>query len=147
MSAQAAPAVGRVMVRKSHGKAANGFLVARGTFVVTAPDSFGSQSGIVVHLTDASSLDVSETFAASECHTSKHGRVRCRRSDDVSTQAKFNPKPAAPGHYRFGVRLGHRTVPGPLGAPVTLTVTDDAFVDRVGAMTACHDVAAGMSCP
>ena len=52
-----------------------------------------------------------------------------------------------PGEYRFLVRLGHRSVPGPLGAPVTLTVTDDVSVDRVGAMTACHDVAAGMDCP
>jgi len=42
--------------------------------------------------------------------------------------------------------MKHLAIQGPFAAPVTVTVSDDVAIDRVGTLVACRDSGAGMSC-
>src|SRR6185312_7411117 len=79
---------------------ANGGVLVRGRLSVPPPDAFGGSAGVSIHVTDGGTLDTTVVFAAAECATSASGRVRCRRADDPSTQAKFRPRRATPTLFK-----------------------------------------------
>jgi hypothetical protein len=139
--------VAAVAVRKSgHGHATNGGVMARGTFITPAPDAFTASAGIAAHVTDGLGLDTLVTWGADECKTSARGRVLCRKASDPSTQAKFRRVRGSSSIFVFRVQAKHLAIQGPFAAPVTVTVTDDAAIDRVGTMHACQESPAGMAC-
>ena len=110
----------------------NGHVIFRGSLTTNPPDTVAVTQGLGVHVGDAATLAVDETFDPSECKTT-HGGFHCRKSDDPSTQAKFRGK----GAMRFNVRLGKCAIAAVPVAPVTVTLTTDGMIDRVGSMGSC----------
>ena len=123
-----------------------GGMIVRGTFPVVAPDTFGAAAGVTVRVTDATNLDVTVEWNASECGTFRHGRIVCRSTNDPASQAKFLPLVRHPGVVKYKLRLAHLDVSGPVTAPITVRVTHDGTVDRVGAAGICRDVPVGQTC-
>jgi hypothetical protein len=143
-SADAAITIVRVSLHNAvPSTASNGHVIVRGT-LTTDPtvDTFGVSQGLAVHVTDAGTLAVDETFDSSECKSGRSG-IRCKKSDDPSTQAKFRGKPASLG---FNVRLGRRSIDAVPVAPVTITLTTDGMIDRVGSAGSCKTHAVGARC-
>ena len=120
----------------------NGHVIFRGTLTTITGDTFGVSEGLGVHVGDAGSLALDETFVPSECKGS-HGNVKCKKSDDPSTQAKLRGKG---GTVRFNVRLGKRAIDAVPTAPVTATLTTDGAIDRVGSMATCKTTAVAARC-
>jgi hypothetical protein len=140
-------AVRQALVRTGgRGRAHIGGIVVRGTFPAAPPDAFGATAGVTVRVTDATGVDVSVEWGASECGTFRHGRIVCRSASDPASQAKFLPLMAHPGIYKYKLRLAHLDTAGPVTAPLTVTVTHDGAVDRVGAAGLCREVPAGQTC-
>src|SRR6185436_1616006 len=110
----------------------NGTIAVRGTFPVSAADSFSGAAGIVAHVTDAAGLDSSFTWSASECGTYRRGRIVCRSISDPASQAKFRPLAKTPGVIKFSLRIAHLSTSGHITPPLGVTITDDAAIDRVG---------------
>ena len=123
-----------------------GGIAVRGTFPVAPPDTFGASAGVTAHVIDVSGVDVSVSWSASECGTFRRGRIVCRSTNDPATQAKFIPLASAPGIFKYKLRLAHLGASGPVTAPLTVTVTHDGAVDRVGAAGFCRDIPAGQTC-
>jgi hypothetical protein len=123
-----------------------GGIAVRGTFPVAAPDALGATGGITAHIKDADALDVTVVWSASECGTFRRGRIVCRSTSDPATQAKFRPLPSAPGIFKYKLRLAHLSAAGPIVLPLSVTVTGDGAIDRVGAAGACRDIPAGVVC-
>src|SRR5262249_53942985 len=122
-------------------------VIARGR-IVTDPsvDDFDVSDGLGVHVVDAASLDVTVAFLSSECTASHGGRFRCGRSDHPATQVKFRCLKSSHVAYRYLVRLGHVSLPTSLTAPVTLTLTTNDVVDRVGSSDTCSATSSGLVC-
>jgi len=140
-------ALTRVGVKASNGKTdANGGVLVRGMLSIVAPDTFGASAGLSVRVTDGGSLDTTLAWSASECVTSRTGRIRCRSAADPATQANFRSRRATPGVYKVMVRLAHLPIQGPFAGPVQITVTDDVMMDRVGTMATCHGSRVRLSC-
>ena len=136
-----------VLVRKSgHGRNANGGIMVRGTVKPPTSDVFSATMGIALHVTDGAGLDTVVAWGADECRVSHRGRIFCRMASDPSTQAKFRPARDGAGSYGFRAQMKHLAIQGPFAAPVTVTVSDDVAIDRVGTLVACRDSGAGMSC-
>jgi hypothetical protein len=111
----------------------NGHLVFRGSLKADASAPFApTTQGLGIHVVDAGTLALDETFDPGECAT-KHGATRCKKSAAPSTQAKFRGKR---GSTRFIVRLGDQSIAAVPTAPVTVTMTINA-IDRVGTVGAC----------
>jgi len=124
----------------------NGSIAVRGTFPVSAADSFSGAAGIVAHVTDAAGLDASFTWSTSECGTYRRGRIVCRSISDPASQAKFRPLVKTPGLIKFSLRIAHLGTSGHVTAPLGVTVTDDAAIDRVGSASVCRTVRGGQTC-
>ena len=141
----AALAPARVLIHKSrHGATDNGTIFVRGTFHVGAGDAFTAAAGVAVHLTDSGTLDVASSWKPAECRTARSGRIQCRGASDPSLQLKV--RPLASGMWRFVVRLGHLSMQPSFAAPIAVTITDDASIDRFGSMAACHSMPSGIAC-
>ena len=121
-------------------------VAARGTFPVAAPDAFGATAGVTVHVNDTLGFAASFAWSASECGTFTRGRIICRSATDPSTQAKFRPLPSAPGVFKYKLRIGHLSLSGALTEPVSVTVTGDGAIDRVGAAGVCRRIPSGIQC-
>lgn len=119
---------------------------ARGTFPVVAPDAFTATTGLTVRFSDAAGFDVSFAWSASECGVYKRGRIICRSVADPSTQAKFRPLASAPGVFKYKLRLAHLSLSGDVVEPVSVTVTGDGAIDRVGAAGVCRRIPTGIQC-
>src|SRR4029434_1411495 len=96
--------------------------------------------GLVVRVNDAATFDTSFAWSASECGTFKRGRIICRSAADPSTQAKFRPLASAPGVFKYKLRLSHLSIAGDVVGPVSVTVTGDGAIDRVGAAGVCRRI-------
>jgi hypothetical protein len=143
----AALVIRHALVKKSAGASGrNGGLVVRGTFMVPPPDAFTTSAGVTAHVQDPLGMDVTFAWNASECATSPRGKIVCRRAGERASQAKFRPLGSTPHLYKFSLRMAHLAMPGPFASPLTLTLTDDAAIDRVGAMATCHALPAGLTC-
>jgi len=121
-------------------------VLARGGFAALPPDAFSASAGLAVHVTDAGGLDTLVSWAASECKTSHRGVVHCRNAKDPSTRVVVRPVAHMAGHFTVSLRLSHLQITGPFAAPVTVTVTDEVFIDRVGTMSTCRVSHSGMRC-
>ena len=119
---------------------------ARGTFPVSAPDAFGTTEGITVRVNDATSFTTSFAWSAAECTVQKRGRILCRSTADPSTQAKFRPLASAPGTFKYKIRLAHLSLSGDVVEPMSVTVTSDGAIDRVGAAGVCRTIPTGIQC-
>jgi hypothetical protein len=119
--------------------ASNGHVIFKGSLTA---DALGTAQGLGVHVGDAGTLAVDETFDATECRT-VHAGFKCKKSADASTQAKFRGKA---GSFRFTVRLGRRAIDAVPVAPVGVTLTTDGMIDRVGAAASCKTSAVGARC-
>jgi len=141
--------VTRAAVRRyPHARSANGGVEVRGSFTPPAsgPGAFGAAQGVAVRVTDGLTLDESQAWEAAECRTNRTGRrVLCRATGNPSTQAKLRVRPGG-GDMRFTVRLGHLALAAPFGAPVTVALTSDGTIDRVGTLAACRVLPAGLAC-
>jgi len=122
--------------------ASNGHFIVRGKLTAAPADAFGVTDGLGVHVGDAGTLALDETFDANECKGGRGG-VRCKKSTDPSTQAKFR---GHNGAFRFAVRLGHRTIDAAPVAPVAVTLTTDGMVDRIGSLASCKTSGGGAHC-
>jgi hypothetical protein len=143
-AADASIALARVILHTSvPPTASNGHIVFRGT-LTTAPglDTFGVTQGLGVHVTDVATLVVDETFDPNECK-SGHAGVRCKKAADPSTQAKLRGKA---GSLRVNVRLGQRAIDAVPVAPITVTLTTDGMIDRVGSAGSCKTNSVGARC-
>src|SRR5262249_31636767 len=136
-----------VLVRKSgHGKASNGGIMVRGTFTPPSSDVFSAAMGIALHVTGGAGMEQVVAWSGDRGRASRGGRILCRSASDPSTQAKFRPARKGAGTYGFRAQMKHLAMQGPFAAPVTVTVSDDVAIDRVGTLVSCRDSAAGMSC-
>jgi hypothetical protein len=123
-----------------------GGIAVRGTFPVSGTDTFGAASGLAVRVTDAVGVDVRVEWAASECGTFRRGRIVCRSASDPASHGKFLPLATSPGVLKYKLRLAHVGAVGPVTPPLTVTLTHDAGVDRVGAAGVCRTIPAGQAC-
>jgi hypothetical protein len=140
-------AVRQARLKKSGGaNAHNGGVLVRGTFTVPPPDAFTAAAGVTARVQDGLGMDLVLAWSAPECTTSRRGRIVCRKASDRASQAKFVPLRSTPHVYKMSLRMAHMVMPGPFASPVTLTLTDDAAIDRVGTMLTCHAMPAGMTC-
>jgi hypothetical protein len=143
-AADASFVVGRLLVRTAvPSTASNGHVIVRGTLTADpAVDTIGVSQGLTVHVGDAATLAVDETFDATECRSGRGG-IRCKKASDPSTQAKLRGKA---GSLRLTMRLGQRSIDAAPVAPVTVTLTTDGLIDRVGSAGACKATAVGARC-
>jgi hypothetical protein len=140
-------AVRQAVVRTSgRGRDHIGGINVRGTFPVATPDAFSGAAGVAVRITDATGVDIRVSWSASECGTFRRGRIVCRSADDPASHAKFSPLAASPGLLKYKLRLAHLGAVGPITPPLTLTLTDDTGVDRVGSAGVCRTTPIGQAC-
>ncbi len=111
--------------------ASNGHVLFRGSFGAAGAAALDATQGVAVHVADAGTLVLDETFDAGEC-TTKHTATRCKKAGAPSTQAKFHGK----SEVRFVVRLGGLALPAVPAAPVTVTMTANG-IDRTGTVGTC----------
>ena len=123
-----------------------GAMAVRGTFPVSAPDTFSAAAGVAIRVTDATGVDVRVSWSAAECGTFRRGRIVCRSADDPASHGRFVPVAASPGILKYKLRLAHLGAVGPVTPPLTLVLTHDAGVDRVGSAGICRNVPAGQAC-
>jgi hypothetical protein len=146
--ADASLAVARATLKLAKGATAtNGHLVVRAKIITDpAVDTFAVTGGLGVALADATGPVLDDTFGASECATGHGGRIACKHAGDPSSQAKFRPQAATPGTFRLMLRLGSLAIATMPTPPLTVTLTSDGLVDRVGALARCHTLPVALSC-
>ena len=127
-----------VNVKAQVGSGGNGGMLVRARLSVPPPDSFSASAGISLRVTDGRALDMTVTWGAADCQVSHPGRIRCRKGADRATQVKFRRYRGRPDLLKMGARLAHLPIVGPFKAPLTVTVTDDGVMDRVGTISSCR---------
>jgi hypothetical protein len=143
----AALAVRQALVHEDGGpRGRSGGINVRGTFPVAAADSFSAAAGIAVSISDAGGVVATFAWSASECGTLSKGRIVCRSTSDPASQAKFRPLKSAPGVFKYKVRIAHVSGLGSVTDPLSVTVTDEGAIDRVGAAGACRAIPRGQVC-
>jgi len=147
----------RVVLKKQTSGADNS--VAKGSGdLFAAPGSpagaFVGTSGFTIRVKDSLSavpppgdgVDVSVTWAPSDCTTKSTGVISCRTPDGHSF-VKFKPNPLAEGQYRFKFkmkRLGN--LAGPFFEPVRMVLRRSGTRLRGDQIADCHLILAGLVC-
>src|SRR4029077_945763 len=109
----------------------NGKIIVTGSFITIPPtDTFTSGSGVAIRIQDNVTLDSSLLWGAGECVSSSSGHVSCRSSDG-RFRGKFQPVRSAPSVYLFSIKLKGLPIQAPFQPPLRVTITDDAYIDRV----------------
>jgi hypothetical protein len=123
----------------------NGRIALQGDFVTAPPDdTFTATAGIAVRVRDALGLDRTFTWRPTECQT-RNGRITCRTTDG-QLRATFKPSSKNPAAFRFTMALARLDTQAPFQAPITVTVTHGAAIDRTGSIAACRQTASGLRC-
>ena len=138
----------------------NGGIVAKGDFVVVVPpedpeagiiDFFNASVGITVRVYDGIFLDETFDWRAEDCETgfgSNDGKLRriiCR-TPDRGLKGIFKPLRKNPGVMKFNVKARRRDLSLPFGAPVTVVLTSETVINRVGAIVDCQSNKGGLKC-
>jgi hypothetical protein len=124
--------------RASSASASNGYILIRGDFLVPPP--FNSADPIAVRVQDAAGLDVSHAFPT--C-TSVGGRVRCR---DGNFRVLFRPLSSTQAVFKYQIRFTRLGIDPPFAGPLTVTITHDTALDRVGTIGDCRASDFGLRC-
>jgi hypothetical protein len=124
--------------RASSATASNGYILVRGDFL--APPAFNATDPIAVRVQDAAGLDVSHGFAS--C-TSVGGRVRCR---DSNFRVLFKPLSSTQAVFKYQIRFTRLGIHPPFAGPLTVTITHDTALDRVGVISDCRASDFGLRC-
>ena len=129
-----------------------GRISGKGDFITSPPtDTFDVLSPISFHLTDAvaASLDVTHTWAPSECVTVPSGRIKCKNFDpsgNVST-ASFSPVPATPQVVRFKFKMSGLNIHAPFYQPIETELSHGTTPTlRTNSFNECKTLVYGLLC-
>jgi hypothetical protein len=138
----------------------NGGVVAKGDFVVVLPpgddqvgiiDFFNASVGITVRIYDGLFMDETFDWTTENCETTfgnrdgKLRRIICR-TPDRGLKGIFKPIRKNPGAVKFVVKARRRDIGLPFGAPVTVVLTSETVINRVGAIVDCASTTGGIKC-
>lgn len=107
-----------------------GTILVRGDSPPTVP--FAVTQGLAVRVQDGLALDRTVTWTVDECRPASRGGVICLSKPNRKAQISRYPD-------RWGIKLrllGFEDLQGPFQPPVTVTITHDGGVDRVGTIAA-----------
>lgn len=133
--------IARVGLRTGAG---TGRATLKGAFVVGPGAPFDALTGLALNVRDGVGASVAASWSSGDCETrtavtckSGDGRLRLRVSSDRS----------AAGGYKLSAKLRGLTIAGPLGPPITATLTQSGpRLDRVGTISTCTVRPAGIDC-
>jgi hypothetical protein len=127
------------------GAGATGRIVLKGAFMTAPPgDTFAATNGIAARVRDALGLDRTFAWSASDCQT-RGTRIKCV-NPTRTLRIVFRPNPKRAGEFGFSAALKRLDVQAPFQAPVTVTITHGAAIDRVGSIASCRQSASTLKC-
>ena len=145
--ADAALSLRGVLLRASTPSAPDrGSINLRGAFDVgPPPDRFFASGGLFLHLQGGLGLDVTYGFGQAECGMVGSGRWYCQSLDRHFT-GKLRAAGPALTSYRFKIALTKLPLTGPFAGPLTVTMSQDRDIDRVGTIATCTGSATRLAC-
>lgn len=125
----------------------NGTVNIKGDFLTEPPaDIFTANNpSITLRVEDSLNLAQTRTWPPLPCLVNSSGRVKCTSPDGLS-KAQFRPFPKQPSVFRFRAKFKKLALNGPFAGPVTVTLTYNGAIDRVGTISDCAATSSGLKC-
>jgi len=122
----------------------DGSIKLKGAFDVAPPaDIFFASGGLALYVQDGLGLDATYGFGVAECGMVGLGRWYCQ-SLDRHFKAKLRARGSS--SYRFTIAFTKIALTGPFAGPVSVTMSQDHDIDRVGTIATCTSTATRLAC-
>lgn len=124
----------------------NGGVKVKGTLTVgPPPDVFFAAGGLRLRVQDGLGLDTTLTAEQGACGMVASGRWVCLAMGN-RFKAAVRTVQSDPSTHRFAIAVKKLALGGPFDGPVTVTLSQDHFIDRVGSLAVCKSTPTKLTC-